>query len=111
MSRRFFTQYLGFGWGAFSAGGGEIWRSMWGGAFSTIGEGFSGRFKAPAGTPVHSAPDGPSLPTTEGMPPRGSQGPDEGDRRSGEVGRIDSRRIPPALIRSDSGQVGHWPWE
>ena len=72
VSRGFFTQYLGFGWKVFSAGGGGIWGSRWGAAFSAIGGGFSGDFEVQPGTPVPSALDSPSLPTTEGMPPRGS---------------------------------------
>jgi hypothetical protein len=58
-----------------------------------------------------SAPDSPPLPTAEGMPPRGSQRPDEGDRRSGGVDRNAPGRFRQALNRPDSGQAGHGPWE
>jgi len=40
------------------------------------------------------------------MSPRGSQGPDEGDRRSRGVERYDPGRIRLALSRSASGQGG-----
>jgi hypothetical protein len=76
--------------GEFGDRGGEGIFNHWGG--------FSGRFEAPRGTPVPSVPDLLPLPTTEGMPPRGSQGPDEGDRRSGGVERNFPGRIPPAPI-------------
>jgi hypothetical protein len=72
VSRDFYHNILGLfrepsgrGLGDFRGRGGQ-------GAFSTIGGGFSGRFAAPPGTPVPSAPDSPPLPTTEGIPPRGS---------------------------------------
>ena len=70
----------------------------------------TGGFEVQPGRPVPSAPDSPSLLTTEGKPPRGSQGPGKGDRRSLEVERIDPGRIPLALIHSSSGQAGHGPW-
>ena len=63
------------------------------------------------GTSVPSAPDSPFLPKTEGMPPRGSQGPDASDRRSRRVDRNVPGRFQQALNRPDSGQVGHGPWE
>jgi hypothetical protein len=68
----FLPQYLGFGWEVFSAGGGGIGGSRWGAAFSAIRGGFSGDFEVQPGTPVLSALDSPSLPTTEGKSPRGS---------------------------------------
>ncbi len=61
--------------------------------FSGLRRGFSIRFEAHPGTPVLSGLDSPSLPTTEGMPPRGSRGPDGGDRRSGGIERNDPGRI------------------
>ena len=111
MSRRFLPQYLGFGWEVFSAGGGGIWGSRCGAAFSAIGGGFSGDFEVQPGTPVPSALDSPSLLMTAGRPPGDIRGPDKDDRRSGEVERIDPGRIPLALSRSGSGQMGHGPWE
>ena len=81
------------------------------GPVSTIRRGSSGRFEGHPGTPVPSAPDSPSFLTTEGTHPRGSRGPDEGDRRSWRVDRNDPGRIRLALKRGGSGQVGHGPWE
>jgi len=42
----------------------------------------SGGFEAHPGTPFPSPPYSASLPTTEAKHPRGTRGPDEGDRRS-----------------------------
>ena len=68
------------GSGQFEGRGGE-------GAFSTIWGGSSGVFEAHPGTPVPSAPYSPFFITTEGKHPRGSRGPDKGDRRSWGVER------------------------
>jgi hypothetical protein len=81
------------------------------GAVPTIRRGSSGSFEGHPGTPVPSAPYCPSFLTTESKPPRGSRGPDDGDRRSWEVERNDPGRIRQALTRAGSGQVGHGPWE
>jgi hypothetical protein len=76
-----------------------------------IWQGSEGVFEAPPGTPLPSACCRPSFLTTEGKPPRGSQGPDEGDRRSRRVERNDPGRFRQALNRPGSGQAGHGPWE
>jgi hypothetical protein len=76
---------------------------------STIGRGSTGGFEAHRGAPVSSAPSSPSFLTTVGKPPRGSRGPDEGDRRSWRVDRNDPGRIRQAPNRSGSGQVGNGP--
>ncbi len=55
------------------------------GGFSMIWQGSAGVFEAPPGTPVPSAPYCPSFFTTVGKPPRGSRGPDKGNRRSWRV--------------------------
>lgn len=102
------AQDVGFVWGGVLRVG--SWFS-WRRDLSTIGRGLAGVFKAPPGTPVPSALDSPSLLMTAGRPPRGSLDPDKDDRCSWEVERIDPGRIPLALIRSGSGQVGHGPWE
>jgi hypothetical protein len=52
------------------------------GAFSTVEGGWTGRFEARRGKLVPSAPNSPSFLTTECKPPRGTRGPDDGDRRS-----------------------------
>ena len=102
MSRDFFHNILGLFGGPSSRGSGEFGDRGGEGTFSIIRRGSSGRFETHPGTPVPSAPDSPSLLTTEGKPPRGSRGHDEGDRRSRGVGRNN-----PGCIR----QVGHGPWE
>jgi hypothetical protein len=86
--------------GGLFSGGGGIWGSRWGAAFSAIGGGFSGDFEVQPGTPVPSALDSLHFLRTEGKHPKDSLGHDKGDRRSGEVERIDPGRIPLALIRS-----------
>ena len=58
--------------GFFSRGSGEFGDRGGEGTFSTIRRGSSGRFETHPGTPVPSAPDSPSLLTTEGKCPRGS---------------------------------------
>lgn len=88
--------------GYFRGGGGE-------GALSAVGRGPTGGFELQPGTPVASAPNSPSFLTTEGKHPRGSQGPDKGDRRSLGVERKDPERIRQALNRGGSGQAGHGP--
>ena len=83
--------------GLFSKGSGEFeWRGGKG-AVPTIRRGSSGRFEGHPGTPVPSALDSPPFLSTEGKPPRGSRGPDEGDRRSWGVGRNDPGCIQQAL--------------
>ena len=111
MSRDFYNNILGLVGGFFSRGSGEFGDRGGERHFQPFGRGSSGRFEAHPGTPVPSAPDSPSLLTTEGKRPRGSRGPDEGDRRSWEVERNDPGRIRQALNRAGSGQVGHGPWE
>jgi hypothetical protein len=72
------AQDLGFVCGPFQ---GEFGGRGGGGALLTIGRGSTGGFEAQPGTPVASAPYSPSFLTTAGKHPRGSQGPDKGDRR------------------------------
>jgi len=107
----FLSQHLGVGWGLFQHGFGGIRVEKGGGdVFKNWGR-LVGGFEAHRGTPVPSALDSPSLLTTEGKPPRGSRGPDEGGRRSWGVERKDPGRIWLALSRPGSEPVGHGPWE
>ena len=94
----------------FNRGSGEFGDGFEG-MFSILRRGSSGRFEAPPGTPVPSASYCPSFLTTVGKPPRGSRGPDEGDRRSWRVDRNDPGLIRQAPNRSGSGQVANGPWE
>jgi len=87
VSRDFYHNILGL-FGEPSGGGLGDFRGRGGqGAFSTVGRGSTGRFEAHPGKLVPSAPDSPSFLTTEGKPPRGTRGPDDGDRHSWGVER------------------------
>ena len=77
----FLAQYLRLVWGLFSGDSGGFRGRVGAGAYSMIGRGSSGVFKAHPGTPVPSAPYSPSFITSEGKHPRGSLGHDKGDRR------------------------------
>jgi len=66
------TQDIGFVWGPSHPGLGGVRDRGGEGEFSMIGRCSSGVFEAHPGTPVPSAPDSPSLLTTEGKCPRGS---------------------------------------
>ena len=72
-----------------------------------------GKTKPDGGSPGHTGSFRPVLEifTTEGKRPRGSRGPDKGDRRSWGAERNDPGCIRQALNRSGGGQARHGPWE
>ena len=74
MSSDFSHNILGLFGSPTRMGSGEFGRRVGEGTFSTIRRGSSGRFETHSGTPVPSAPDSPSLLTTEGKRPRVSGG-------------------------------------
>jgi hypothetical protein len=97
--------------GLFSGGPEKFGDRRGEGRFQTFGKGFLAVLRLLRVHQFLPPPDGPSLPTTEGMPPRSNQGPDEGDPCSGEVARIDPGRIQLALSRPGSEPVAHGLWE
>jgi len=120
VSRGFFTQYLGFGWGSFQRGRGNLGIEVGRDIFNYWGEASQAVLSLLRTDRFPSTPDSPPLPMTGDKLPRSSQGPDASDRRSGGVERIDPGRIRLALKRPSSGQalnragsggVGHGPWE
>ena len=101
----------GLGGGSFQQGVGGIGDRGGERRFQPLGRDFLAVLRLLRAHRFPSAPDSPPLPTAEGMPPRGSQRPDEGDRRSGGVERNDPGRFWLALSRPGSEPVGLGPWE
>jgi hypothetical protein len=82
-----------------------------GGPFQPFGEARQGVLRLIRTNRFPRASDSPYLFTTEGKPPRGSRGPDGGDRRCWGVERNDPGRIWLALNRPGTGQVTRAkPW-
>ena len=111
MSRGFFTQYLGSGGGPFQQRAGEFGDRGEEEHFQPLGEASKAVLSLLRTNRFPSTPDSPPLPMTGDKLPRSSQGPDASDRRSRRVDRNAPGRFQQALNRSDSGQVGHGPWE